>query len=450
MPFRTRHDVRRRLTACVVLATLLLAGCGDDSATSEDGGGEPSARPSLSADALGPPVAMTTDIEGGPSPDRIAELLEIVDSTDISGGTAELGDCPLGTPEAVLAAFPPGLEAPTELPGRVDPYSAFSDDEGGGVCLSGGLLLSFERVPGSLDEGQVLAASTQYRSEVSAPIDFFGGRAYTACATSDPEVIRCRASWYGDGLQVAGDVSSASEDAESVAAWFSSALPVMLGGEDVAAAVTPFSVAGSTDLTDPEGYTITADYDFSASPFSEDPTNSPPGSTELVLTTDGSVTVTNTTVERATDIGTFIVHPAGIYDAGGVVCTFLEEVGTQGVASTDDYCMLRVGTSITWLFAESPTFEPGESQTRTTSDSMSNDVSETRIADVPEDRAAELMAALQEPTGVLLYGGLPGGEDFNDPPKWQADTGCTLAVELGGNSYDWLVYTTDKTPDDIC
>lgn len=442
----------RGLLPAVVLLAVSLTGCGEEPSASEaDAPAASESPPEYAA-----PVAFDGAAGGsGPSSERIEEVVAALESADTSGGTADLEECPLGTPEAVLSGVPSGW-LDRELSATADSYGSLEGADVSGTCSTANARVFIEPMPEGLSETEVITGLSPSDDEgVTQPVDFFSGRAFTYCYTNvNRDAPACGAAWFNDRITVRGTLFSPGDDgenatAEAAAAWLSRALPATLGDEEVAATVNPFDIEGALSLSDAEGYTLDAEYSFTATEFTADPIDSPPGFTELVQTTNGTVSITNTTPERNLDMGLngVLAKPVALYEEQGPVCQMLSEIQGGGYVSGGGFCFLLLGEAVNWQYAEEPVLEVGESQTRTTDDPPVDGVSETRIADVPEEQAEALAAALDEPAGMALFGGSP---DATFPPKFGGADSCVLSLTQSGSELEWLVYPNEKTPDALC
>lgn len=79
-------------------------------------------------------------------------------------------------------------------------------------------------------------------------------------------------------------------------------------------------INGSTNVENPEGYTLTIDYAIQAPGFTADPTNALPGETDLVSDSQVVITATNTTPQRAARGDTLFATPVSFFAASSPIC----------------------------------------------------------------------------------------------------------------------------------
>lgn len=345
-PNASRSEAARLIGALVMVVTL--AGCGD-------GGDGPSTAPEAQSSApaareldLAPAVAFGAPSAPAPEQARVDEVLAALDSADLDGGTADLAECPLGDDITLFSSLPRDWSDPDPVTGRVDPYNSFEDDGPGGVCSAGYAMLFFERTPPSMSEEDVMSGLTQPGWVVSEPVDHFGGRAYTYCyenaTTGNPA---CGATWFDDELAVSGTLHGPDSTAEVAAAWFSHAVPAMLGPSldsptDALPAGTAARFGATFDVEDEDGYTASIAVQGTLSPFTEEVADSLPGEFAAVTSATVGGTATNTTAGRNAPVPA--IGLVALYARDSAACR-LNGVSKSGDSWQDtSFCAIGIGS----------------------------------------------------------------------------------------------------------
>lgn len=175
----------------------------------------------------------------------------------------------------------------------------------------------------------------------------------------------------------------------------------------------PDGISGSFSMTNSDGYTVDVSYRLNPSAWVADPTNSPPGVTEISLPLTSEITLTNTTEARATPTPWFSV--IALYPAASSLC-HLEAVPFL----TTRHCFLEVRDAATLPEGNpaqpAPTLEPGASETFVLDGSER--FTDPHVVSVPEEVVET--TDLDTPEAWLL---VPGGLSEED---WSIDEGgCT-------------------------
>ncbi len=199
------------------------------------------------------------------------------------------------------------------------------------------------------------------------------------------------------------------------------------------------NVQGSVDLKDSQGYTYTMSYQVTTpTGFVADPTNAPPGMTDLTVKSTTAATVTNTTPKRAADSQGMNFNAYGVYPLTSPACkmkqgpdiSFYKGEGTQlGTAAGGmQYCVVLMSADMFSYDQKIPVGGQIALQSN-----MGNPVSIQRISGVPEAEAPADIQALNQPIAMvaLITNGGNANQVTDIASRYTFTGGCVAQIVIG-------------------